>query len=206
MFYYLYEIRNNLNGKIYVGVHKTMDLEDGYMGSGKILRAAIAKYGAENFTKTILEHFESKEEMYSREKEIVTEEFLAREYTYNLRRGGLGGFDYINKNGLTYKRLFTQEDYRLAEKARKKLNWSEINIKRFDKVSHEIRLKWNLNGRLKSLSLDSRNKRIETLSKNKHQQGTKNSQFGTIWITDGKINKKIKMENTIPHGWYRGRV
>lgn len=100
MFHYLYEVRCNLNGKIYVGVHRTKDLNDGYMGSGKVLGSAIKKYGVESFTKTILEYFESKEEMYSREKEIVTEEFLARDDTYNLRRGGTGGFDYINRVGL----------------------------------------------------------------------------------------------------------
>jgi hypothetical protein len=32
-----------------------------------------------------------------------------------------------------------------------------------------------------------------------------NSQFGTIWITDGTINKKIKAIDQIPDGWNRGR-
>jgi len=34
----------------------------------------------------------------------------------------------------------------------------------------------------------------------------KNSQFGTMWITDGEKNSKIKKEENIPEGWRRGRV
>ena len=33
----------------------------------------------------------------------------------------------------------------------------------------------------------------------------KNSQFGTCWITNGSINKKIKNHELIPKGWYKGR-
>ena len=100
MFYYLYEIKNLINGKIYVGVHKTKNLDDGYMGSGKVICAAIAKYGIDNFTKTILEQFDNSTAMFAREKEVVTEEFLLREDVYNLRRGGTGGFDYIHATGI----------------------------------------------------------------------------------------------------------
>ena len=53
MYFYLYQIINKLNDKIYVGVHKTDNLNDGYMGSGKILNRAIKKYGVENFEKDI---------------------------------------------------------------------------------------------------------------------------------------------------------
>lgn len=100
MKYYLYRITNLLNNKIYIGVHKTKSLDDGYMGSGKVIKHAIKTYGLDNFKKEILEFFENEELMYAKEKAIVTNEFLLREDTYNIRRGGTGGFDYINNNGI----------------------------------------------------------------------------------------------------------
>jgi hypothetical protein len=38
------------------------------------------------------------------------------------------------------------------------------------------------------------------------QDGEKNSQFGTKWITDGTVNKRINAQDTIPEGWVKGRV
>lgn len=97
MHYYMYQIKNIINGKVYVGVHKTSNLEDGYMGSGKAITSAVLKYGIENFTKTVLETFESSDQMFSREKEIVNEEFLSRTDVYNILRGGSGGWDHARK-------------------------------------------------------------------------------------------------------------
>ena len=53
-FYIVYKITNQINGKFYIGVHATSDVNDGYMGSGKYLKRAQNKHGIENFTKEIL--------------------------------------------------------------------------------------------------------------------------------------------------------
>ena len=76
MYYYLYRITNLINDKIYIGVHK---IDDGYMGSGKVVLSAIRKYGSENFRKEILEYFDTDADMFRREKEVVTEEFVSRQ-------------------------------------------------------------------------------------------------------------------------------
>lgn len=121
MFYYLYEIKNTINNKIYVGVHQTKDMDDGYMGSGTVINKAYAKYGKDMFVKTILEYFDSRDDMINREKEIVNEDFLARDDTYNIRRGGTGGFDYINKNGLNINHVPRSDDFKknLSERMKK---------------------------------------------------------------------------------------
>jgi hypothetical protein len=41
--------------------------------------------------------------------------------------------------------------------------------------------------------------------KNKKSVGIKNSQYDTMWITNGSENRKIKKIETIPEDWYRGR-
>lgn len=40
---------------------------------------------------------------------------------------------------------------------------------------------------------------------NSKMKGENNSQFGSFWITNGFENKKLKNENDMPEGWYRGR-
>jgi len=217
MHYYLYEIRNNINGKIYIGVHKTKVLDDGYMGSGKVIKQAIEKHGVENFTKTILEIFETQEEMFAREKEIVTEEFLGREDTYNLRRGGLGGWDYLNKNWGRNSSHFIENDPRqkdIQEKLKSSGKHAFYNIEIQDRrikmmVTNKIGYmdpEISKRGVLAMASPEANIKRKESFAKIGHQQGEKNSNFGTMWITNGTENMKIKNVDSIPEGWYRGRV
>ena len=97
MFFIVYKTTNKINGKCYVGSHKTENINDGYLGSGKYLLRSIEKHGLENFVREILFQFDNSEDMYAKEAEIVNEDFLMNENTYNLKVGGYGGFDYINK-------------------------------------------------------------------------------------------------------------
>jgi hypothetical protein len=59
---YFYKTENKINNKFYYGVHRTDDLNDGYLGSGIRIQRAILKYGAENFNKEILKFFDTYEE------------------------------------------------------------------------------------------------------------------------------------------------
>ena len=113
MYYIIYKITNTLNGKYYIGKHQTTDLNDGYLGSGKLLKRAIEKYGVEHFTKEILHIFDNEVEMNAKEKELV----VICEESYNLCPGGRGGFGYINANlDLTEIRIKNLEKSRTPEK------------------------------------------------------------------------------------------
>ena len=216
-YYYLYQIKNKLNNKIYIGVHKTNNLNDGYMGSGTVIVSAIKKYGIDNFEKTVLEYFLTSEEMFAREKEIVTDKFLIREDTYNLRRGGTGGFDYINNN--TELRKSKNKKARLATnlvlEQKWGINWRSILAKLASIKSKMPEAKLKRKQTLKERGIKSdasamntpevNKKRIAKFKEISHQQGEKNSQAGTMWITNSIENKKIKKTQPIPEGWSKGR-
>lgn len=95
-YYYVYKITNKINEKTYIGCHETHNLDDGYMGSGTLIRKAISKYGVENFVKNILSLHENREDMYRTERVVIDAEKPA----YNLNIGGRGGFHYLNSNGM----------------------------------------------------------------------------------------------------------
>jgi hypothetical protein len=93
MYYIVYKTTNLINNKYYIGCHKCNNLNDGYVGSGKILKRAIDKYGIENFSREILHYCNNEEEMKEKEKEIVNEKFITDLNNYNLKIGGTGGFE-----------------------------------------------------------------------------------------------------------------
>jgi group I intron endonuclease len=101
MIYYIYKITNLCNGKIYIGIHKTQSLDDDYLGSGKLLKAAIKKYGKDNFKKEVLETFNNEADMVAKEQELVTAQFVLDENNYNIMPGGK--FGSLERNGLSFK-------------------------------------------------------------------------------------------------------
>lgn len=110
MYHLVYKTTHIETGKFYVGVHSTSSVDDGYLGSGRHIKAAIKKYGRGAFKREILRECESKEEAYQVERSIVTREFLATENTYNLAEGGSGHKLYTDsrsKSVLVYDADFT---------------------------------------------------------------------------------------------------
>ena len=109
MFHTIYQTTNIVNGKIYIGVHSTLDIYDSYLGSGKNLKRAIKKHGKENFKKEILYIVDSVEEAYNLEEKLVNEEFISRNDTYNVKIGGDRGPRNAGKNNPMYGKKHSLE-------------------------------------------------------------------------------------------------
>ena len=202
MHYLIYKITNLINGTVYVGAHKTSNINDGYMGSGKRIKRAIAKYGINNFKKEILYEFSSAEEMYAKEFEIVTEEFL-KGNVYNLKIGGEGGWDHIC-NSPNFASICSSG----VRESNLRRDYSKVS----QKVSESMKIQWENGTRkptfgfLGKLHNKETKKKISDSAKI-NSSGKRNSQFGTMWIhsLDEKVSKRIKKTDPIPEGWFKGR-
>lgn len=167
----------------------------------------------------IIEYFTSETEMYEREREIVNDSFLARPDVYNIKLGGSGGWDYINSNGLSVDiRVQHENDPTIPGRIRDTLRKNNSGVE-FDTVAREKGRKIVIENSLGYLDPEVRKKahemsktaeaminQKESFKKIGHMQGEKNSQFGTIWITNGEFNKKIEKDSVIPTGWRKGRI
>ena len=170
------------------------------MGSGKLLKRAIAKYGVANFTKEILHIFNTEEEMNEKERELV----VVSEATYNLCDGGQGGFSYINSSPEILARRDNRKGY-----------LANINVM----TDQRKNVKGGINSKLKGAGIHNpknhydwsgKKHRPETITKMQKSKnvGEKNSQFGTIWIHNRHESKKIRKEEFdywYSLGYTRGR-
>lgn len=87
--YIVYKTTNLVNGKFYIGVHKLNNTKyDYYLGSGKLLKQAIKKYGRKNFKRETLKKFSNDTDAYNYEKEVVNEEIIGNPLCYNITNGG----------------------------------------------------------------------------------------------------------------------
>jgi len=176
-------------------------VNDGYLGSGLSISRAIDKYGRKNFTREILYFCESETEMNKREAELVDTEFVKRKDTYNLVPGGSGaGGSTPNK---IQANRHSQPKAVEASRSRPKEKRIDAGLRSY--LTRKIDGTWTL----PSFSGKKHTSEFKTkMSKAMHdnQLGNKNSQFGSMWITDGTQSRKIKCLDTIPEGWYKGRV
>ena len=86
----VYKTTNKLNGYIYVGVHLICkdEYKCSYLGSGVKFLNSVKKNGKSNYSREILYEFDSLDEAYEKEKDIVNKDFLSAGNVYNIKEGG----------------------------------------------------------------------------------------------------------------------
>lgn len=218
-YYYVYKIKNLINGRIYIGVHSTDNLNDGYMGSGLIISQAIKKYGIENFKKLILKFFKTSEEMFAYESIIVNEKFIRSDNTYNIREGGRG---FISKTSLIANASRSEKinNGESAFSANYKLKCQEKygvhNVMQDESIKrrqHESLKKYTSihdNAFKGKHHTDDTKQRIGEKSRLRNL-GSGNPQYGKCWINNPttKKNKMIhpnELDEYLADGWIKGAV
>jgi hypothetical protein len=207
--HYLYKTTCLVTNRYYIGMHSTNNLDDGYMGSGRRLRASIRKHGVNNYKKEILEFFESRELLIEAEIKAITLEMLTDTNCMNLINGGTGGFISEEQQrhrsmcaGLKFSEI-RKNNPNIDKEYREKLS---ITTKKGIETGKIKTWKENYNWAGKKHSEETK-KKISKSSKGMGF-GKQNSQYGTCWITKDGLNKKIKKEDIetyLIEGWVKGR-
>ena len=193
MNHYVYEITNLVNGKKYIGKRscKCPIEDDKYMGSGKLLKKAINKYGSENFRKEILHICENEKMAFEWEK-IYIEQVKAYENNnyYNIAKGGEGGWGVFAGK--------TEEE--MAIRMSKIISKNKGRI-----VSDETRKKLSLahsrcgNGYYNKKHSEETKKRLSLIFKERFKDKTKHPSYGKKWAegTHPCIGRKLSDETKL---------
>lgn len=185
---YFYKITNLINSHYYFGVHSTDNLEDGYMGSGMRLHQAYKKYGIENFKKDIIKYFDSSQEAYDYEAEIVNETLVKDVECYNIHKGGSGGLS----GNATY--IFTKK---LVVKRKGESHFYVIPAEEYDPLIYDTT--WT-----------GKHHTNEGKNKRRLKQTPENSTNNRIWVTNMKgtvkyIRKEL-LDEFLSNGFELGRT
>lgn len=195
MKYIVYKTTNKINNKYYIGVHQTNDIEDGYLGSGKVIRQAIKRYGYKAFYKDILAVYNNKNDMYAKEKELVNEKTLSDPLCYNLLNGGRDTF----KNS-----IYNLNKAVTARHKKKYIYVSKRNITKC--ISPVEEKKYIENGWLRGNKTLS--KRVKGhITSGAHRNKISKTLTGTLFVNKEGTNKRIKPEELSPYiaaGWLHG--
>lgn len=203
----IYKTTNLINNKTYIGQHNGKI--SNYLGSGKLLKQAIKKYGKENFDKYILLEGEYNQEFidYLEKHYIRLFNSTHKELGYNIQIGGRGYKDMsmsTNTRELQSKRMMGNTimmGLKRSEESKEKQakTWSYILMSRSKesrsqsalKSAETARLRHNMgvlisNGRQKNKKLDWDNKQTLPVI-----QETKQGTYIKIWASAYEVYKVL---------------
>jgi hypothetical protein len=195
-FYTIYKIINKTNGKYYIGKHITNNLNDNYMGSGKLIKKSIEKYGIENFEKQIIEIYDNEHDMNIAESLLIN---LTDKNSYNLQPGGKGSWQYVNENNLS-----NTEKAKEKKSVKMKEFWTEEKRK---EKSKEMKKYFEQNGTEEvSNNLIERYKdpiykkeftnKMNDVNKDENKRKKAGKKIKEKWETDIEFQEKMKKRKT----------
>ncbi len=195
MYHYVYRITNTISNKHYYGKRScntlpSLDLGVKYFSSSTDkLFIRDQKQNQQNYKYKIIRFFATSKDALAFEIRLHNKfDVGINESFYNKCKQTSVGFDITGKTGKlhpTFGRTHSNESKQRISEARTGKKHSEETKQKIRQImqSQEIRQKIS-----------------ET------QTGKGNSQFDTMWITNGTTNLKIKKTDIIPTGYYGGRV
>jgi hypothetical protein len=212
--YTVYETVNLVNGKFYIGVHKTNNSHDDYLGSGTYITRAVAKYGKDEFVKVVLCIFDTQKEAWDKENELV-EIHRNDPLCMNLRKGGSGGFDWINEQGLVDRELLA----RLGVNGRREVSESDPRFQERcnQAISRTLKAKGHkplseatkLGKKRAMVAWTGSLHTPESRHKMSEAKKERNTFSGRKWMTHAELGnrpvKKDEIDKHLAEGWVFGR-
>ena len=139
----IYKTTNLINGKIYIG--KQIKKNKSYLGSGKLIKRAILKYGKSNFSKEIIDPLSLSIQELNKKEVYWIKFYNSTDLSigYNISDGGDGGDTFTNhpdkKTYLENKRNASIEMWKNPE-YRKNFSLKHIGLKRTQECKDKLSL------------------------------------------------------------------
>ena len=192
MYYYVYITTNLINGKKYIGQHVSESLNNSYIGSGKLLKKAIKKYGKENFICEIIAFANNKDELNTLEiEEIKKHDAVKSDMFYNITEGGEG----------TLGRKWTEDDKKkISDTKKRKYATGETKPAEWDQNRRK-----HISELMKEQYKNGIRKPIAKKGKDSYSYGRKgplSPKYGTHMSEESKE----KLRNTIKQQYENGRI
>ena len=209
---YLYVKIHNITNLKYFGKTTAKDPYK-YKGSGKYWVRHIKKHGYDVSTE-IIGYYNDEQECLNIANHFSCDNNIVKSSEWaNLKEETLdGGWDYINDNGKNIYGKNGQSGYGLENLIKNTSQYMRDNgryeeyIKSISNSLKEGYSSGRLINHFKGKTHTDDTKAKIGAASSLRESGKGNSQYGTMWITNGKENKKIKKDYIILDGWYKGRT
>ena len=123
MYGYIYKTTNLVNNKVYIGKHQG-EFNREYLGSGNVLKRAIAKYGEDAFAVVMIGQVLDEKSLRILERYYIAyyRQLLGRDVLYNIADGGQGGNLGPHKEGCLCCRCMNKRgEFAHSEETKKKM-------------------------------------------------------------------------------------